>query len=171
MKTLILLGLILLSPVSALAQGVDALVVDETEGFTESLAVNAIVGLLRQQTELFASVDAVIAPVDGPYDLPFDENPTGKEYDLVIVVPKGALALGELWLVTAPYPQTDAPLSAAIAFARELAGRFGAQFGVSLRLLDVNESLFAGILWGYFARLGVLPVQVASHPQNASAGF
>jgi len=156
LKTLIMLGLILLLPVSALAQGIDALVVDETEGFTESLAVNAIVGLLRQQTGLFASVDAVITSVQSPYDLPFAENPTGKQYDLVIVVPKGVLELGELWLVTAPYPQNDEALWAALAFARALAERFGAQFDLSLRLLDVNQSAFAGILSGYFARLGVL---------------
>jgi len=132
------------------------LIVDETEGLVESLAVNAIAGLLKQQTQLFATVDAVIAPVGSPFDLPFLENPTGKRYDLVIVAPKGVLELKEIWLATASYPQRRAELMAGIDFLQGLAQQFGVQFKLELALQDMSENLFVGILSGYFVRLGVL---------------
>jgi len=142
---------------SALAQStINVLVVDETDGFAESLAVNAIVGLMKQQTDLFASVDAVITPVASPFDLPFLDNPNGKSYDLVVVAPKGVLSLGQIWLVTSAYPQNRPKLLAAMDFLGELTTRFGAQFGLSLKLLDVSQDLFVGLLSGFFTRIGVL---------------
>lgn len=132
------------------------LIVDETDGLVESLAVNAIAGLLKQQTQLFGTVDAVIAPVGSPFDLPFLRNPTGKRYDLVIVAPKGVLQLKEIWLATASYPQRRSELMAAMEFLHTLAEQFGVQFKLQLELQDISQNLFVGILSGYFVRLGVL---------------
>ena len=156
---LAIIGLVLSLVLCATAWGqapLRVLIVDETEGLIESLAVNAIAGLLKQQTQLFATVDAVIAPVSSPFDLPFMENPTGKRYDLVIVAPKGVLELKEIWLATASYPQRRAELMAAIDFLQELARQLGVQFKLELALQDVSENLFVGILSGFFVRLGVL---------------
>jgi len=114
------------------------------------------VGLMKQQTELFASVDAVITPVSSPFDLPFLLNPNGKRYDLVVVAPKGVLSLGQIWLVSSAYPQNRPELLAAMDFLGELTTRFGAQFGLSLKLLDVSQDLFVGLLSGFFTRIGVL---------------
>lgn len=158
MKHLILVvGLIFVFAVSGLAQApIDVLIVDETEGFLESLAVNLIVGLLRQQTDLFSTVDAIISPVASRFDLPFTENLVDQRYDLVVVAPKGALELGEIWLLTLPFPQSRPDLAAAIGFLQGLAAQFGEQFNVEIRLIDINEDLFLGILAGFLTRLGVL---------------
>lgn len=158
MKRLILVvGLVCLFAVSGLAQApIDVLIVDETEGFIASLAVNLIVGLLRQQTGLFGTVDAIIAPVASRFDLPFTENPVDQRYDLVIVAPKGALKLGEIWLLTLPFPQNHPGLAAAFGFLQGLTAQFSEQFNLEIRLVDINEDLFVGILAGFMARLGVL---------------
>jgi len=148
--------LLCLAPVVLAQTPISVLVIDETDSFVESLAVNAIVGLMKQQSDLFASVDAFIAPVSSPFDLPFRDNPNGKRYDLVIVAPKGVLSLGQIWLVTTTYPQNQPQLLGAMGFLDGLAVRFSAQFGLSLRVLDVTESLFVGILSGFLTRIGVL---------------
>lgn len=152
----------------ALADPIDVLVVDETESLVESLAVNLIVGLLKAETTLFDQVETVFATVDSPYDLPFDQSPSQQRFDLIIVVPKGTLQVGRIWLVTAPFPQNDPPTHNALLFLRELGNRLSQQFNLSLTLLDVNQDGFVGLLSTFFSRLGLLKPTTRSGANNAT---
>lgn len=152
-----LLGFIAIwvSPVLA-QEPIDVLVVDETESLTESLAVNIIIGLVRQEVDVFSSVDAVIAKVKSPFDLPFHAKPNGKDYDMVIVAPKGVMELGEIYLVTEAYPQTCEKLKRAMTFLETLGKDLNDQFNLNIQIKDVNTSFFAGLLSTYFYHLGLL---------------
>ncbi len=154
----IFLGLVVIwtAPVWAQTETIDVLVIDETESLTESLAVNIIIGMLRQEIDLFSSVDAVIAKVNSPFDLPICNKVNDKTYDLIIVAPKGVISLGEIYLVTEAYPQTYSDLSQAIEFLKVLRESLISQFKIDIQLRDVNNSFFAGLLSSYFERMGLL---------------
>lgn len=154
----ILMGLIVFFAAPVLAQDntLDVLVIDETESLTESLAVNIIIGLLRQEQKIFCSVDAVIAKVASPFDLPLHAGFSEASYDMIIVAPKGVISLGEIYLITEPYPQNRDDLSKAIQFLEKLRKDLIDQFKVDIKIQDVNSSFFAGLLSGYFARMGLL---------------
>lgn len=138
------------------AQPIDVLVVDETETLVESLAVNLIVGLLQQEPTLFGQIDTVFATVASAYDLPLRENPSGHCYQLVIVAPKNVLQLHKIWIATAPFPQNYAAVQAALTFLRALGAELSQRFNVEIKLVDVNEDGFVGILASFFQRLGLL---------------
>lgn len=153
----ILLGFIAMWASPVLAQEpIDVLVIDETESLTESLAINIIIGLVRQEVEVFNSVDAVIAKVKSPFDLPFHTKPNGKDYDMIIVAPKGVMSLGEIYLVTEAYPQTCEKLERALSFLETLGRDLNNQFNLNIQIKDVNTSFFAGLLSTYFYQLGLL---------------
>ena len=152
-----------------LADPIDVLVIDETESLIESLAVNLIVGLLKAETTLFARVETVFATVDSAYDFPFNESPTDQRFDLIIVIPKGALQVGRIWLVTVPFPQNYPPIQNALLFLRELGNRLSQQFNLSLALLDVNEDGFVGLLSTFFSRLGLLKPAATTNVENNNA--
>jgi hypothetical protein len=149
------LAVILTVPVFAQAP-IDILIIDETETLLESIAVNIIAAMLRQETELFGQVDAIISTVDSPFDLPVRENTMNRSYDLVIIAPKGVLDLKQIWLVTPTYIEQLPELSAAIDFLSGLAEQLSGQFEFEANLLNVSHDLFIGILAGYFCQLGIL---------------
>ena len=86
----------------AAPQKVELLLVDETRTLQASILVQILAQTLNA-TGLF-NLQAKIVNVQSSFDDPLGPNPTDKQYELILIIPRGLEdgSLQELWLVTQP---------------------------------------------------------------------
>ncbi|OGF56161.1 MAG: hypothetical protein A2Z21_10490 [Candidatus Fraserbacteria bacterium RBG_16_55_9] len=103
----ILIGFLLLGAGGSVASQADApkvqlLLVDETQTLQASILVQVLAQTLIR-TGLF-ELQAKIVNVQSSFDDPLGPNPTDKQYELILIIPRGLEdgSLREIWMVTKP---------------------------------------------------------------------
>ncbi len=150
----VVVGLLLWSVGEAAAQPVALLIVDETQTLQASLMVQAFAKAL-QDTGLF-DLEAKFVTVQSSYDDPLGVNATDKQYELIVIVPRGIEdgSVPQIWLITRPIgPQTRPELLAAIELIRQRVAHGSAGLFTALTVMDDGA---LGIFSSVFERHGWL---------------
>ncbi len=150
----VVVGLLLWSVGEAAAQPVALLVVDETQTLQASLMVQAFAKAL-QDTGLF-DLEAKFVTVQSSYDDPLGVNSTDKQYELIVIVPRGIEdgSVPQIWLITKPIgPQTRPELLAAIELIRQRVAQGSSGLFKALTVMDDGA---LGIFSSVFERHGWL---------------
>ena len=132
---------------------VQVLIIDETKTFTESIQVNVLVGLLKQNSQL--EVSARLVDVATGLDLPFHTGELNERFDLVVLIPLDLGASRTIWLFGRPFYETKEPSAAQAALlVRGLLERvFALQQAV---VKGTQDDLFPALLAGFFLKNGWL---------------
>ncbi len=157
LKRIVLISVAALGTLVSSAQAqnkVDLLLVDETQTLQASLMVQIYARAL-QESGLF-NFEAKVVQVESSYDDPLGVNATDKQYELIVIVPRGIEdgSVPQIWLITRPIgPQTRPELLAAIELIRQRVAQGSAGLFTALTVMDDGA---LGIFSSVFERHGWL---------------
>jgi hypothetical protein len=129
------------------------LIVDETRTFSSSMRVEVLARAIIR-TALF-DLSAKLIEVGSSYDDPLQGEEPDRQYDVILIVPRGIDdgTVKQLWIATRPFTEVSEELRDAVAQLKEIADGI---FQGAAEAVDVAEDLLPGYFATIFIREGWL---------------
>jgi hypothetical protein len=131
----------------AFAQPLETLIIDETKTLEESVCVEVLAR---------AMVVSGLFILEARFDIPLGLNPSGKQYDLIVIIPEG---IQQLWLVTVDVPtRLPEPFRRALLSIKESATHifYGTGSCAARRAVDIADDLAPALYATVLAQNGWL---------------
>jgi hypothetical protein len=129
------------------------LIVDETRTFSSSMCVEVLARAVKR-TGLF-DLSAKIIDVSSSFDDPLQGKEPDRQYDVVLIVPKGIDdgTVKQLWIATRPFTEISEELRGAVGTIKEIANGI---FRGAAEAVDVTDDLIPGYFATIFIKEGWL---------------